>query len=83
MNVISVNNREIDELNKARNEEIEAEKARQEQARADKIAALEKLSPAEYIAYRQGMPAPMSSEDLGKLSMKEYIESRKKQKKRS
>ena len=79
INVTSVNNTEIDEINNARVEEMEREAAQREQERADKIAAMQKMTTAEYIAYRHGKPAPMSNADLGNLSMPEYIKARREQ----
>ena len=47
-----------------------------EQARAEENERLSEMDMAHYVAERMGRPAPLSVEELGKLSMPEYIKAR-------
>lgn len=58
---------------------LEAEKQRkerEEQERAEKLQKLRNMTPAEYVSYRTGKPAPLSNEELAALPMDEYIKAR-------
>lgn len=57
-------------------EEERLRKEQEEQAKADKLKALQEMTPAEYVAYRTGKPVPLSNEELEALSMEEYIKAR-------
>lgn len=52
------------------------QKEREERERADKLSKLQNMTPAEYVAYRTGKPAPLNTEELAALPMDEYIKAR-------
>ena len=59
--------------------ELEAEeqrKVQEEQRRAEELEKLQKMSFAEYIAHRSGLPMPPSNEELASMSIEEYIKAR-------
>ena len=67
------------EMEKRYFDSLEAErqqKEHEERERVEKLQKLQNMTPAEYVAYRTGKPAPLSNEELEKLSMKEYIKVR-------
>lgn len=49
-----------------------------EQARVEKLEALQNMTMAEYAAYRTGKPMPPTSEELSAMDMEAYIKARQK-----
>lgn len=62
-------------------EEIEAgmvaELEAEERRKAEELEKMQKMTTAEYVAYRSGKPMPLSNEELAPLSMGEYIKARR------
>ena len=77
--ITSVNNEPVDmeERYLERIAEEEQEQVRRDQERAERIAALSEMTMEQYIAHRMGKPKPLTNEELGKLSMDEYVKARK------
>ena len=61
--------------------QIETEQRAKEEKEAERVRHLEELQKmtfAEYIAHRSGLPMQLSNDELGKLTTEEYIKERSK-----